>query len=65
MKIAHWRKSSYSGGEAGQCVELAELDGAVSVGIRDGKNPEGGHLAVGRADLAVLVCRIKDGALDL
>lgn len=62
-KQATWRKSSYSGGEGGQCVELADLDGTV--GIRDSKNPSQGHLTVGRETLRGLVGRIKAGELEL
>ena len=58
-----WRKSSYSGGEGGQCVELASLDG--SVGIRDSKNPQNPHIEVGREALASLLGQIKAGELDL
>lgn len=37
---AEWRKSSRSGGNGGQCVEVARnLPGAVAV--RDSKNPQG------------------------
>jgi len=32
---ALWRKSSYSGNEGGQCVEVAPL--TTSVGVRDSK----------------------------
>jgi len=46
-----WRKSSFSGGNGGQCVELANL-GAV----RDSKNPDGPTLAV---DLRGLVVAAK------
>lgn len=37
-----WRKSSYSSGQGGECVELAYL-GAV----RDSKNPQGPVLSMG------------------
>lgn len=33
-----WRKSSYSGGNGGECVELANV--GHSTGVRDSKNPE-------------------------
>ncbi|MFB7180502.1 DUF397 domain-containing protein [Streptomyces sp. NPDC056257] len=50
-----WRKSSYSGGTGGDCVECAPLDGAAwrkasysgttggdgRVAVRDSKNPGG------------------------
>jgi len=50
---ARWRKSSASGGEGGQCVEL-HGEGAV----RDSKNPGAGALPV---DLATLVRAVKTG----
>ena len=39
-----WRKSSYSNGQGGDCVELASDSGTVMV--RDTKNRQGGTLAV-------------------
>lgn len=63
IRQAKWRKSSYSGGEGGQCVELAALDS--SVGIRDSKNPQNPHITVGREALSSLIGRIKAGELDL
>ncbi|MBT2206767.1 DUF397 domain-containing protein [Actinomadura sp. NEAU-AAG7] len=55
-----WRKSSYSGsGAAGgqDCVEVARLAGTV--GVRDSKAPEAGHLSITREAFAVLVARLK------
>jgi hypothetical protein len=41
-----WRKSSHSGGNGGDCVEIASLvDGRR--GVRDSKNPGGPALVVG------------------
>ncbi|MBI0296965.1 DUF397 domain-containing protein [Streptomyces sp. PRKS01-29] len=37
-----WFKSSYSGNEGGECVEVATTPGAVHV--RDSKEPEGAQL---------------------
>jgi Domain of unknown function (DUF397). len=34
---AEWKKSSYSGSEGGNCVEVAAVRGAVAV--RDSKDP--------------------------
>ncbi|WP_026412209.1 DUF397 domain-containing protein [Actinomadura oligospora] len=49
-----WRKSSHSeSGAGGSCVELAHLGG--SVGVRDSKNPEGGHLSLQRGELRRLM----------
>ena len=60
---ARWRKSSRSGGESGQCVEVAEASGLVCV--RDSKNPRVGHLAVDRVAFAELLIQVKAGVLDL
>jgi hypothetical protein len=40
--MAIWRKSTYSGGNGGSCVELASDDGVVLV--RDTTNRNGGTL---------------------
>ncbi|MGI8328886.1 DUF397 domain-containing protein [Actinomadura scrupuli] len=63
MDGSEWRKSSRSGSQGGDCVEVAELSGFV--GLRDSKNPEAGHHAVSRAAFAGLARRIKRGELDL
>lgn len=39
-----WRKSSYSNGAGGECVEVAEL--GSTVGVRDSKQPLGPQIAV-------------------
>jgi hypothetical protein len=38
-----WRKSSYSGGSGGDCVEVASA--ATAVMVRDTKDRDGGELA--------------------
>ncbi|WP_405424983.1 DUF397 domain-containing protein [Streptomyces erythrochromogenes] len=66
---ALWRKSSYSGGTGGECVECAPLDGAAwrtasysggtggpcQVAVRDSKNPDGPAFTVGAAAFAAFV----------
>ncbi|TYK47040.1 DUF397 domain-containing protein [Actinomadura decatromicini] len=44
-----WRKSSRSGSDGGNCVELAGLNDDVA--IRDSKDPHGPILVVSRAGL--------------
>ncbi|PPK70854.1 DUF397 domain-containing protein [Actinokineospora auranticolor] len=51
-----WRKSSFSGGSNGDCVELAHTLTAV----RDSKNPAGAALAI---DAMALVTAVKSGIL--
>ncbi|WP_324289309.1 DUF397 domain-containing protein [Streptomyces sp. H34-S4] len=48
-----WRKSSYSGGTGGDCVEVSALPHAVAV--RDSKNPAGPAFTVGHAAFAAFV----------
>jgi hypothetical protein len=55
---ATWRKSSHSGGNGGNCVEVARnLPGAVAV--RDSKDPHGPALLVTPAQWRSLVADLK------
>ena len=56
LSTARWRKSTYSGGNNGACIELAHL-GA----IRDSKNASG---PVVRVDLPALLFAVKGDRLD-
>jgi hypothetical protein len=49
LREAAWRKSSYSGSNGGNCIELADAVDAVAV--RDSKDPDGPVLLVTRAAL--------------
>ncbi|SNR36561.1 DUF397 domain-containing protein [Actinomadura mexicana] len=58
-----WRRSSYSHNNSQQqCVEVAT--GVHAVSIRDGKDPGGPRLTVGRDAFRGLVERVKAGSLD-
>jgi hypothetical protein len=57
-----WRKSSYSGGNGGECVEVGAADDAVAV--RDSKNPDGPKLLFSSHAWRQLTTRLKAGALD-
>ena len=61
LSRAEWRKSSRSGGNGGQCVEVA-LNLPAGVAVRDSKNPQGGALVVSRAGWAAFTDAVKDGA---
>jgi hypothetical protein len=53
-----WRKSSHSTeGTSAQCVEVAAL--SDTIGVRDSKDPEGGHLTLAPERFTALVRRIK------
>lgn len=58
-----WRKSTHSGTQEGDCVEVADLGGTI--GIRDSKAPDAGHLTVSAECFADLLSRVKRSADDL
>ncbi|MEU8509432.1 DUF397 domain-containing protein [Streptomyces brevispora] len=63
LSTAAWRKSSYSNGDGGECVETADnLPGIVPV--RDSKAaPEGPALAFSAAHWAPFVAAVRDGSI--
>ena len=61
---AEWRKSSWSSGNGGTCVEVARnLPGAVAV--RDSKDPDGPKLAFAPDEWVAFTAGIKTGEFDL
>jgi hypothetical protein len=58
LSRAVWRKSSYSGGNGGQCVEVAR-NLPAGVAVRDSKDPDGPRIVVTRAAWAAFVDRVK------
>lgn len=57
---AAWRKSSYSNdGTGGNCVEVAQLSGLVTV--RDSKNPDGPLLVFTPAEWSAFLDGIRAG----
>ncbi|MCP2169792.1 DUF397 domain-containing protein [Goodfellowiella coeruleoviolacea] len=59
---AQWRKSSYSGGGAAQCVELAYVDAGTAV--RDSKQPAAGFLTFTPESFTIFMAAAKSGRLD-
>ncbi|MFE4694338.1 DUF397 domain-containing protein [Streptomyces sp. NPDC056749] len=59
---AAWRKASYSNGDGGECIEVADgFPGLVPV--RDSKNPGGPALAFGAAGWTRFVDALRSGSL--
>jgi hypothetical protein len=63
---AAWRKSSYSGGNGGQCVEVAAIRGPQDgpdriCAVRDSKNPGGPALGFGRGQWQRFTAEVKAG----
>ena len=63
MSAAVWRKASHSGGQGGQCVEIANFTPAIAV--RDSKDPDGPKLILDAAAWRALTSRIKASEHDL
>ena len=58
-----WRKSTRSGPQGGDCVEVAELpDGGVAV--RNSKDHEGARLRFTSAEWTAFIGGVKDGEFD-
>ncbi|MFF5114140.1 DUF397 domain-containing protein [Streptosporangium sp. NPDC000509] len=63
LSTAVWRKSSRSGSNGGQCVEVAaNLPGAVAV--RDSKDPDGPNLLFTPGEWRAFIGGIKSGKFD-
>lgn len=63
-----WRKSSYSNGTGGSCVEIAVLTGVPGehdVAVRDSKDPRGPALTVTARQWCAFTAAIKAHDLDV
>ena len=61
---AVWHKSTRSGGNGGDCVEVARnLPGIVA--IRDTKDPGGPALIFGHTEWDAFLAGVRDGEFDL
>jgi len=60
---AVWRKSSRSGPNCDNCVEVAFVDDRIAV--RDSKDPQGPVLAFTPAEWDAFVAGAKDGEFDI
>jgi Domain of unknown function (DUF397) len=54
-----WRKSSYSGANNGNCVEVGNA--ARTVAVRDSKDPAGSRLAIPAATWRAFTRRVQSG----
>ncbi|MFC7385543.1 DUF397 domain-containing protein [Sphaerisporangium rhizosphaerae] len=62
LRDAQWRKSTYSGGDGGNCVEVASNLTSI-VAVRDTKNPSSPALACTPANWSTFLSGLKNGAL--
>ncbi|WP_432039716.1 DUF397 domain-containing protein [Streptomyces cucumeris] len=61
--LTGWRKSSYSGGGNGDCLEVA--DGHPRIPVRDSKNPNGPALVFSANGWSSFVSAVKGGQLSV
>lgn len=64
LTSAEWRKSSRSGSNGGNCVEVARNLPEV-VAVRDSKNPEGPKLVFAPDSWRRFTDEMKSGEIDL
>lgn len=57
IRAITWRKSSYSGNNGGQCVEVGAA--AHLIAVRDSKDPDGTCLAFGREEWEAFAAKLK------
>ncbi|MEU8506056.1 DUF397 domain-containing protein [Streptomyces brevispora] len=57
LVITQWRKSSYSNGTGGECVEVADLESVI--GVRDSTRLGGPHIAVRRGTWSDFVSSLR------
>jgi len=67
---APWRKSSYSGGNGGACVEVAVVPGSKEgsdyvITMRDSKDPDGPVLTFTPAEWEAFTLGVQDGEFDI
>ncbi len=60
IQTATWRKSTRSGPDGGNCVEVAELSGGRR-GVRDSKNPAGPALVFTAGEWDAFIEGVKNG----
>ncbi|MFG1877854.1 DUF397 domain-containing protein [Sphaerisporangium sp. NPDC049003] len=75
LSKARWRKSSFSGNNGGDCVEVADLSGRADewghefgpvelIAVRDSKNPDGPKLFFVPDEWAAFLNGVKVGEFE-
>jgi Domain of unknown function (DUF397) len=72
MDLTHawWRKSSYSGGNGGTCVEVAVVPGSQEgrdrvIAVRDSTNPDGPALVFTSDEWKAFTAGVNNGEFGL
>ncbi|GAB7032677.1 hypothetical protein JCM4914_41380 [Streptomyces platensis subsp. malvinus] len=61
---AQWRKSSYSNGSGGNCLEVADTVSGGVVPVRDSKDPAGPALVIPAAAWSAFVSAVKSATFS-
>ncbi|GAA1701914.1 DUF397 domain-containing protein [Nonomuraea bangladeshensis] len=64
LSKAMWRKSTYSSGNGGQCVEVA-MNLPEVVAVRDSKDPDGPKLLFTHDEWKAFIGGVMDGEFDI
>ncbi|HET6212103.1 MAG TPA: DUF397 domain-containing protein [Micromonosporaceae bacterium] len=64
LSRAQWRKSTRSGPNCDNCVEVAFVDGGA-IAVRDSKRPDGPALIFTPAEWDAFVGGVKDGEFNI
>ncbi|MFJ6437785.1 DUF397 domain-containing protein [Streptomyces sp. NPDC091416] len=66
LPCAAWRKSSYSGAQEGQCVEVANVvESHQGIAVRDSKDPNGPALLINPASFAEFIGNVANGRFNV
>jgi len=76
LSDVEWKKSTYTGDDGGNCVEVAEVNGTINapehktghaklIAVRDSKNPDGPVLYFTQAEWDAFVAGVKDNEFDI
>lgn len=63
MEHLTWRTSSYSSGQGGNCVEIADLPNGAQA-VRDSKDPTGPALMFTAIEWAAFTAGVRAGQFD-
>ena len=59
LSAATWIKSSYSGDNGGDCIEIAPAFHGTALPVRDSKNPDGPVLVINRSAWTYFITGIR------
>ncbi|MGP3985909.1 DUF397 domain-containing protein [Streptomyces sp. 3N207] len=64
LPVTTWRKSSYSGQNGGNCLEVAVDYPGPSLPVRDSKNPQGPALLIPSPAWQAFITQVREGGFS-